>query len=988
MNHLNDHKGTYRNERFPKALHPDYFKLDERFDSDIIEQTAQLALYIKYYNEQNQVDVENGDWKLFFEDIYDYVHKKVNFQQIEEWEKNRQTPPHLALLLAFVQVFHIAQDELNRLSQRHLEYYYNNILKFERKKAVADKVAVFFEMDKKASIARIPKGTIFDGGNDNNGKKRLYVSDYDVVVNKAEIRQVKILTTDIDVTSGIVMLKKQDDLLSGLSEMPAEIGVVVSSPMFYLADGKRTITLHLNDNYKYIATSVGAHAIISYTSDNGWEEIPKDNIWDNDEEDGLTLIISKAMPSVVKYDESKHGLQIDAKDPVLRLVFPKLEIPEGYVNVESFLASFTAHLIAKIEVNVEESKDLLIYNDYGKLNGNMAFMPLGPNPIMNSCFYIGNNKIFNKYFNGNSFQLNVEWKGLPAEVDEAKNYICKYYAPYKAACEQFGNVGLYKASDFDFSNFDKESILKISRCLTHGEWKNGLNFSEEADSIRETITDFTAQTKFGFIGVELNVDFGHSVYNTLLSKVLMENVKNNMPQEGENAVKESPLAIPEKPYTPEIQSISVDYKLEDSAGDYQIFSLHPFVNKEVHAEETLFPVLPDDTLNGLASMKYSKSTYIALSNISPQDEVNVYFDMCENTPYQENQHFIWGYYNGINWTKLDEKLIVRDTTNLFRQSGIITFIIPEEIYYTGEGVFWLRLSMVGQENSFPEIRKVRAHCVVATFQNQDNELTHLKFGLPAFTILKMEERNRDIKSIEQPYPSFNGKEEENNDDFYARISERLRHKNRASSAWDYEHLVLEAFPQISFALCMSHSEIKEKKMSIVPGSITLLVSPDTEMLPQENFLEPMVPEQLLTQIKDYIKTLASPHVNVSVMNFAYKPVMVHCEVQLKKGYNDTSFYHDKLNADLVNYMSPWTTEDKETELKGWMYRSRNVADIYYFLENLEYIDYVISAYVTKDGKSYSIADKSLSDDENAIGKEPFEIFTSVTNHDIRIVYNG
>lgn len=50
MNHLNDHKGTYRHERFPKALDPNYFKLDERSSNDIIEQTAMLASYIKYYN--------------------------------------------------------------------------------------------------------------------------------------------------------------------------------------------------------------------------------------------------------------------------------------------------------------------------------------------------------------------------------------------------------------------------------------------------------------------------------------------------------------------------------------------------------------------------------------------------------------------------------------------------------------------------------------------------------------------------------------------------------------------------------------------------------------------------------------------------------------------------------------------------------------------------------------------------------------------------
>lgn len=988
MNHLNEHKGTYRTERFPKALHPDYFKLDERSDKELIAQTAKLASYIAYYNEQNQLD---GNWEAFFEDVYDYAHNQVNFQQMEEWEKTQQTPPHLALFLAFVQVFHIAQDELNRLSQRHLEYYYNNILKFEREKAVEDKVALFFELDKKATMARVPKGTLFDGGNDNNGKKRLYASDYDVVVNKAEIRQVKTLTADTDTDERSVRLSLQEDLLTGTACNPAEIGIALSSPMFYLADGDRTVMLYLKEKYKAFVSGISNNVSVYYTGKNGWEEIHGLSASVHDGKNCLELSVNKSMPSFVRYDETRHGLQISAKDPVLRFVFHRVFVPEGYANAEEFLATFTADILEKIEVNVEGSKDLLLYNDYGKLNGNMTFMPFGPNPIPGvNHFYLGNNKIFNRYFNPDFFSVNVDWKGLPENMG-------KYYVPYKDAWPLLDKrqKDIFTGFNPDFSDFKKENLLTVSSCLDQGEWTktvaamDEIRFCSNADSIRETSTEFTAQTKTGFIQVDLNVDFGHSVYSTLLSKVLMENVRNNTDDEHKNPENAKQYPIPEKPYTPEIQSISIDYRLAGGGeeNDFDVFSLHPFANREVRKEEALFPILADEKTAGDVPMRHCKTIYMALANVRPLSEVNVYFDMSANIPYQDSQHFIWGYYDGEKWNRLDEKMIVRDTTNMFHQSGIITFIIPETMPLDGKELFWLCLSMFGKEKVFPEILKVRAHCVIATFRNQENELSHLKFGLPANTIQKMEVRNNDIKTVEQPYPSFDGKEEEGNDDFYARISERLRHKNRASTAWDYEHLVLEKFPQISFVLCLSHSLIADERLRFTPGHVTLLVSPDPEMLPQDNPLQPYVPEQMLTQIRDYVKNIASPHVDVSVMNFAYRPVRVHCEVQLKKGYSDTSFYHDRLNADLVEFMSPWTAAERETE-KAWMYQSRNVADLYFFIENLEYIDFVINAYVEKDGKKYTIADKSFSDDVKGIGKEPFEIFTSDTNHDISIVYNG
>jgi len=105
----------------------------------------------------------------------------------------------------------------------------------------------------KETKALIPKGTLFDGGNDKNGKKRVYVSDFDIIVNKSQICQIKTLTTNLREDKSrvkdknITSMTVQDNVLSDSTFHKAEIGFALSSPMFYLADGDRTIDIRLRN---------------------------------------------------------------------------------------------------------------------------------------------------------------------------------------------------------------------------------------------------------------------------------------------------------------------------------------------------------------------------------------------------------------------------------------------------------------------------------------------------------------------------------------------------------------------------------------------------------------------------------------------------------------------------------------------------------------------------------------------------------------------
>lgn len=990
MNHLIDNKGIYRHERFAGELVDGYFNIDNRTDDQILEQTAALASAIRYYNEQNNVD---GNWEAFFEDIYNFATKQIDSKAIAEKLQNASMPPHLALYFAFIHVFNIAKDELNRFTRRHLDYYYNNILKFERKQEIADKVHLFLELNKKEKKTTIAKGTLFDGGIDSKGKKRLYASDFDAVVNKSTVSEIKTFTT----------LKKDNSFtFTKQDECHADIGIAVASPMFYLKDGKRTITLTFTEAYNPYLKSIKQ---IEYTTSIGWQRVKTHNTVVKEKIEGeLIITLDCGLPPVVGYNEAIHNLQLTTDNPVIRLFFS-----EGFsgekdkeYKLQNGANEDNKTPIKVIAVDVEGSKDVLLYNDYGKINGELPFMPYGGIPTVDkSQFIVGNGKIFNKFLDSVSF--NIDWKGMPS-------YLGTYYKTYEDSLKEYRNQ--FADSSFDNNKLPKENTKEIlfGKCaiLSEGKWanvattKNGNNkeiqfTTSRFTMINEADTEYSHQTKNGFIKFVLSTDFGHSIYNTLLSNVMMHNALKEQEKmlktsEGKSVGGIKLLTTPQKPYTPEIQSLSINYKAtaDFNLNEHQLFSIHPFGNFGIAQGQSFYlplftPIDYPKRSKSSSESIFEKCFYITLSNIDSEGEVNIYLDISNLSPYDNKHTYSWHYFSQYRWIEMNNR-IIRDTTDGFNKSGIIAFVVPLEAIKGGQVCLRL-MAEATQTELLPEILNARTNCLTATFVDSDNDLLHLRQGLPQSTITKLVESNAQIKSVEQPYPSFGGKEAESDTDFYARISERLRHKNRASSTWDYERLVLEAFPQVSFALCLAHSNMSGEKVAFSPGDVLLLVSPDTSLLPQTQKLEPKLPTAMLNDIKVFFNHISSPHSNICVSNFRYKPIRVVCNVQLTKGLSDYSFYRDKLNTDLIRFISPWVDTSILDYGNNMMYRSKNVADIYFFLENLEYIDYVVSCKIEglyADGKleqTYTIADETIL-------KESYEIFTSVNNHTITINDHG
>src|SRR5690606_40768464 len=105
----------------------------------------------------------------------------------------------------------------------------------------------------------------------------------------------------------------------------------------------------------------------------------------------------------------------------------------------------------------------------------------------------------------------------------------------------------------------------------------------------------------------------------------------------------------------------------------------------------------------------------------------------------------------------------------------------------------------------------------------------------------------EIRKVDQPYPSFGGSPLELDRPYYTRISERLRHKDRAITIWDYERLVLEKFSYLYKAKCLNHTN---ETTETEPGHVRVIVIPDMSSKSTGNLYEPRISNNKRKTIKD------------------------------------------------------------------------------------------------------------------------------------------
>lgn len=1092
-------EGTEQQQRFIDALNPDSVKLNDFEVKEWMRFAYSFASQVNYFSFDNH-KTPSGDWRDFFK-AEDELEEFLN-----EVEDGKTVTPHLALFVVFVKLIELTKKRFNKLTQRHLDFYYQQVLNIQKQPATPDKVHVLFELAKNAVAEKIPEKTELDGGKDADGNKLIYETTEELVANQTKVALLKNVYNDH--TNHKLKAAPVANSFDGngedfpnneikwwpfgyyevppapeqtdLREYPAladgndaKIGFAIAGEILELQEGERNIQISLNLDTE-LSTAVAASELFATlemycTGEKGW--LGPFNIVENvldaddnpiylsgsDSSDNKILNIVFQIPkdekAVVKYDSKVHAENFNTNYPVCRILFKTKEI-KAYQLYRQLVDKQIVKLATS--VTVRGVSGLNLFNDIGNINSKKPFYPFGTQPVKKSKFYVDYAELYKKRWE--KLSVNIEWKNTP---DDFKTWYYAYRDSFidEISPNKFWEEMYVFLKDDTVAMKDMEPLSLLQEKPDPDLMKDGITIQPQIDGVQantptnvneviqagkwqivedpdnlivESEDYFTAKIeykekeewkglggkseeklfespingifrmnlavtnpvafteKIGPIRLSLNQTFKHEMYPRLYALAMSS--------------KEENVIIPNEPYTPFIEQISLDYSAKAEilvvnkkyeTKDFDLFHEHPFGQAEecidLKNKNTVVPAAEAEKLSIVPSYCKGGELYIGLENAKNKQTVSLLIQVLEGSENPDNEGFVgkqkveWWILCNNHWKELDSNSIISDDTGNFLKSGILKFSIPKEATDTNSvlptGYFWLKARIHKNFDAVSKTIGIYAQAVVAGFNNNGNNLSHLNDGLAAETISKMVKRIPKVKGVEQPYNSFDGKPEETNSAYYRRISERLRHKNRAINIWDYENLILQNFPEIHKVKCLNHtssSVLDNERLTnyLAPGNVVLVVIPDIINKNVFDIYQPRVSKATLTKIQDFINKLNSPLVKAKVINPEYEELKVKLKVQFHKGYDEV-YYQKVLAEDLTRLLSPWAFDNTASIQFGL---SLHKSVIIHYAEKLDYVDFVSEVKLFQNN--------SDTDIDAAIPSSPIAIIVSSRYHDVKLAINN
>ncbi len=681
---------------------------------------------------------------------------------------------------------------------------------------------------------------------------------------------------------------------------------------------------------------------------------PENNTWVDRDNNKIFIrrTITKAQEAIVAYNKENLLDPFDTKWPVVKVLLNQ-EYP-GNPYIYALLKDFLVDAI-DLTVDVREVRDLIVQNDQSVLDPGKPFQLFTNRPMVGSNFYIGSWEVFQKSIN--SLNIDLKWHDLPDDITGFGGYYVNYYPDQPARnntsfeadieiLEKKAWKAVIPEDDQLFDNLDNETLKAENnlRILTSP------NQSTIGDIKRDTelpeIKKFELTTQKGFVKLSLKgMDFGHKDYHISYTRAILFNMGATLnPQ-----VQDYTGMLPNEPYTPALQELSLDYvatehipvqKVPDE--DYedrveQFYHVHPFGVGEV------------DTRNKknhlVAQYLEEGSLYVGLKDVNPPENLSLLIQILEGSsdPDLLPPEVTWSYLTDNEWEVFPVTNILSDTTKGLITTGVILFDIPaaatNENTILTKGLYWLKASVARDSRAIPNLIDIKAQAVPAIFEDNDNAPDHLNTPLPQGTISKLVKADSAVKTIKQPYTSFAGQVKEESSEFYTRVSERLRHKKRAITIWDYEHIILQKFNTIYKVKCLNHTRFEGTFSTIseaAPGNVSLIVISNVRNRNAVDLLKPRTSLSLINEIQEFLAKIKSPYVNLFVNNPVYEEIMVDFNVKFHQGY-DKGLYETILINAIKQYLSPWAYDIGSDLVFGGKIHKSMVLN---FVEQQDYVDFI------------------------------------------------
>ena len=922
------------------------------------------------------------------------------------WDRH---DPHYALFLSFLRLMEYARSEANTLTGRHLDFYYREVLHLREKPSLPAKAHLLVELAKQAASHQVAAGELFKAGKDDLGGDAFFANTRDLIANQAKVVSLKSLYRHgkEDVGTGTNSKKQSGRLyaspvansgdglggaltsvdlswqpfynknysngrLESIQMPPADVGFAVASHYLWMAEGNRDITVDFDSSgYKgTIGTERASEIVCLFTGEKGWIEIAPSSFKATSATNiHLTVSLAGDAGAVVAYNSKTHGYSFDVITPVLLIKFRNdIKTIYPFTDFENTILKQI-----QLQVSVGQVKNLLLSNDFGPVDSAKPFLPFGAVPESGSSLVVGSQEIFARK-NLTSCNLTIRWKNIP-DIKSVMYKPREQYYPsatydWYTKAVPYVNVTFLKEGvwgDMSYQAlFDGDNEVKITIKPPLGE------FNKEDQPGFQTDAQYSVKSKTGFLKLALPYGLGHKAYREALSDYILAVAKGST-----TAVK------PTEPYTPEIEFIAADYTsvqtirfdssektgFENRAA--RLFHLAPFGFAEQHpflktkAPDTtmyLFPQLRhlnivDESLPEGQPVTHEAEFFIGVTGLKPPQNLALLIQVADGTAnplaVKPPHHLHWSYLRGNEWIAFNQNDIEDQTEGLLK-SGIVTLSMPRDASDTNtllsRDQHWIRVAVASKSDAVCQLILVAAQGLLSVFTDKGNDPSFAAKVLPAGTISKLAIPVSEVKKISQPFESFGGQGAESPSSFYTRVSERLRHKDRAITLWDFEKLTLEAFPEIYRVKCLNHTQYEPNDSGtgiyreLAPGHATIVTIPDHRFHNLRDPLKPFTSLGLLQDIGTFLQKRVSCFVTLHVNNPQFEEVRVTMKVRFLDGFDET-YSTNLLQESITRFLSPWAfSENGNPTFGGRIYKSVIID----FVEEQPYIDYVTDVQLFHD----------------------------------------
>ena len=968
---------------------------------------------------------------------------------------------HISLLLSFLKSLKYVRNDLNNLLERHLNYYYFEILKQQKRNAKPDYAYLSFQLFDHLKTLQLKAGERLTSDVDENGSENLYRLMHDLDLNNTQIIDIRTIHLANNNQIGIGKLYKdvsnvyasrshldsqgflidseglekprflfgRDQSVLHYSDMDmkqTKIGFSVSSSILSLSEGERVIDFTLKCQLKSLTSLISFveevsgeekvspdHAMqkilgnifcINFTSKDGWYrvkqyEVSRKNAW-IDGELNIKLKLDFSEPSIVNFNPEIHGSAYSSKWPIIEFLIDSSQAMFSYSYIKDLKLESCL-----IDVSVKKIRNLSLFNDTGMLDINAPFYPFGTTPDIGSYFLIGSEELFRKSLN--KLSLEIEWHNLP----RGSKGLAGYYHSYEENINNHSfKIKIKSLSDFQFIPNDIEIAQEFNLFQSEGKSKRlqGKTVLENLDlklmkfkpSFERIPTDsFSSESKTGFLKFELTgpeIGFGVKTYSKKFSEVAMKNASSSASLLGQK--QNQTYAFPNEPFAPQISSISLNYhatqvlnfnsdsvELNSKEANDQFYHVHPFGN------ELIFDKGIPLKKNLVSQYNSEGYLYLGFDKIHFPTTLSIYFELEDHNWSSKIQlkkpKITWSYLLNNQWYQLEDTQVLSDTTNGFTNSGVIQLQLISQMNLTNDilpsQLYWLCAEANENTALIPKFKFIAVNGAKVKWEGNENN-RQWKKSIPPFTIDGWEKHKPEIKAILQPFESFDGLKAESTNDFYFRVSERIRHKNRAILPIDFERIILAEFPEIYQVLCLTNSMEPD---FVNVGQIILVLVPKIN---KDRFSLPRVPIGQIAKVKNLFNEIKSPFSKLSVVNPVYHTVRVICTVKFELD-SDSGASIKRLRDDLRGFICPWFYNQNQGEMDfgGSIQRS----EVFSFIESLPYINFltglsIVVKHLDNEG-AYRISDTASSEGLNLITAGlPWAVLVPDESHEISVTSKG